>query len=165
MEQITFEAFTPPETQIREALAAEINDAEYLKYLNVSENKDGSISVKAKSFLVVKIYLCKSIPYMEVRTKKTDIFSGYEIEAYDKDLSRVRINGIEDVLSLKTQISTLFMITLSEMGGESFGCCHRYEACSDARKCIHPNLMMSLACSYRKNLESGRIFYGKNKNT
>jgi len=45
----------------------------------------------------------------------------------------------------------------------AFGCCHRYTECSDAKKCLHPNLMYSTACNYRKNLENGLIFYGKNR--
>lgn len=45
-----------------------------------------------------------------------------------------------------------------------FGCCSKYNQCSDARKCLHQNLLYSKACFYRKNLESGKIFYGKNKN-
>lgn len=44
------------------------------------------------------------------------------------------------------------------------GCCSRYNACSDAKKCIHPDLFYARICSYRKNLEAGRIFYGKNCN-
>lgn len=44
-----------------------------------------------------------------------------------------------------------------------FGCCSLFEACSDARKCLHENKLYSTACSYRHNLEHGRIFYGKNK--
>lgn len=46
----------------------------------------------------------------------------------------------------------------------SFGCCGRYEACSDARECIHPDAAFALGCGYRQNLLAGRIFYGKNKN-
>lgn len=41
-------------------------------------------------------------------------------------------------------------------------CCSRYEECSDARKCVHPDKQLALKCRYRKNLESGRIFYGQN---
>ena len=44
----------------------------------------------------------------------------------------------------------------------SFGCCHLYNECSDARRCISKDKMYATVCSYRKNLESGRIFYGKN---
>ncbi len=46
----------------------------------------------------------------------------------------------------------------------AYGCCHLYEACSDAKKCISKDKMYATVCSYRKNLEAGRIFYGKNKN-
>lgn len=48
---------------------------------------------------------------------------------------------------------------------EAFGCCSRYQACSDARSCLIPHLDYSKNCTYRKSLESGRIFYGKNANS
>lgn len=48
--------------------------------------------------------------------------------------------------------------------GIPFSCCSRYEACSDAKHCIHPDTVHSRSCIYRKNLENGKIFYGKNKN-
>ncbi len=49
-------------------------------------------------------------------------------------------------------------------GSSVFGCCHKYVECSDAKKCLHRDLLYARGCQYRKNLESGRIFYGKNKN-
>ena len=45
-----------------------------------------------------------------------------------------------------------------------FGCCSKYEQCSDAGKCIHDYKLYAKGCQYRKNLESGLIFYGKNQN-
>lgn len=47
---------------------------------------------------------------------------------------------------------------------DRFGCCHRFEACSDARTCLIKHEYLSLGCYYRENLEAGRIFYGKNRN-
>lgn len=47
---------------------------------------------------------------------------------------------------------------------EYFGCCDLYVQCSDMKKCLYPNQLYAKACKYRRNLESGRIFYGKNKN-
>lgn len=47
---------------------------------------------------------------------------------------------------------------------DSFGCCSLFNECSNAKKCIHPNRLYSTVCAYRRNLESGRIFYGKNQN-
>lgn len=45
-----------------------------------------------------------------------------------------------------------------------FGCCSSFNACSDAKKCVHVNKLYSKACIYRGHLDDGRIFYGKNRN-
>ncbi len=42
---------------------------------------------------------------------------------------------------------------------DKFGCCSKYKECSADGKCLHDNLFYSKACWYRKNLESGKIFY------
>lgn len=42
---------------------------------------------------------------------------------------------------------------------ELFGCCNSYVECSNAGHCIRQDYT---GCYYRKNLEAGRIFYGKN---
>ena len=47
---------------------------------------------------------------------------------------------------------------------KTFGCCHRYKECSDAKQCLHPNKIYARQCRYRSNLENGHIFYGVNKN-
>jgi hypothetical protein len=46
----------------------------------------------------------------------------------------------------------------------TYGCCHLYEKCSDARKCISKNKIHATVCAYKKNLDKGRIFYGRNRN-
>lgn len=45
----------------------------------------------------------------------------------------------------------------------TFGCCNKYIECSNEKHCIHENQLYSKACEYRKYLEAGIIFYGKNK--
>lgn len=65
---------------------------------------------------------------------------------------------------------------------EMLGCCSRFRECSDAGECLiqdeehckklpllqkenwHSMIELSRNCAYRKNLESGKIFYGKNQN-
>ncbi len=47
---------------------------------------------------------------------------------------------------------------------DTFACCNDFERCSDALKCIHPENRFYNGCMYRKNLEAGKVFYGKNKN-
>ena len=47
---------------------------------------------------------------------------------------------------------------------KEWDCCSRYMECSDAKKCVHPDKAFALGCGYRKVLQSGRIFYGSNRN-
>ena len=67
------------------------------------------------------------------------------------------VEFFKDVVELKLKVYESARAT-------PFGCCSLFEECSDAKRCIHPNRLYSTACAYRRNLESGRIFYGKNKN-
>ncbi len=69
-------------------------------------------------------------------------------------------NNFEDLI---TQIVELRLKWYSS-SADPFGCCDMFNACSDAKKCIHENRFYSTACAYRHNLEQGRIFYGKNRN-
>lgn len=50
----------------------------------------------------------------------------------------------------------------SSNAADSFGCCSRFRQCSDAGRCLIPNVDYSAGCSYRKSLESGKVYYGKN---
>lgn len=47
---------------------------------------------------------------------------------------------------------------------DKFGCCSKYNECSNLKKCVHKDKLYSRSCWYRQNLESGKIFYGVNKN-
>jgi hypothetical protein len=44
-----------------------------------------------------------------------------------------------------------------------FGCCHLYEKCSAAGKCLQKSRAYSGACSYNANLVAGRNFYAGRK--
>lgn len=44
---------------------------------------------------------------------------------------------------------------------EVFGCCSSYQECSDINRCLYNENPEYSGCQYRKNLEAGRIFYGK----
>ncbi len=57
-----------------------------------------------------------------------------------------------------------YRIKLYVSSSAPFGCCSKFVECSDAKKCVHENKLYATACMYRMNLESGRIFYGKNRN-
>ena len=50
-------------------------------------------------------------------------------------------------------------ICIDAMCFPKFGCCSKYQQCSDIGHCIHDDTLYSSACEYRKNLESGKNFY------
>ncbi len=85
----------------------------------------------------------------------TDLQMGnqrYNVPLNSKDL----VGWLERIVQLR--------IDRFVTSADSFGCCSLFNQCSDAKKCIHTNRLYSTACAYRRNLESGRIFYGKNAN-
>lgn len=178
MEQLSLELNERTDEEvIRDVLVQEINNPEYSKHLVVAKLKGETISIRAKSFLCAKVKLTKKVRYIEVRTKNIDYFRDFiashgalvsdaeEQPTEDtKEWSRIAIDNLEDVLALSKPICIVFMLVLSDLGGERFGCCSRYIECSDKLKCVNPDYIMSLACAYKRNLEAGRVFYGKNKN-
>lgn len=58
----------------------------------------------------------------------------------------------------------LYCLKYYSSKAKSFGCCSRFVECSDAKNCVHPNKLYATACTYKHNLDAGKIFYGKNKN-
>lgn len=54
-------------------------------------------------------------------------------------------------------------IYASSFNYPSFGCCGKYNECSDAGHCLHADILYaSAACQYKRNLDAGRVFYGQN---
>lgn len=80
----------------------------------------------------------------------------------DPGMIRVPLNSPDDILLYASILRNVLMKISKRY--QTFGCCSRYEACSDARTCIHPDVKFALGCQYRHNLMDGKIFYGKNKN-
>jgi hypothetical protein len=59
---------------------------------------------------------------------------------------------------------TMYCVENYEAKADQFGCCSKFEQCSNAGQCMHENLLYAKACAYRKNLEQGRIFFGEKRN-
>lgn len=101
----------------------------------------------------------------------------YEYMVFDKLLdpntskeylitNEISTDNLEEIKSevLQEQQDNTYNETTNSQRVASFACCARYELCSDAKKCVHIDRAYSNGCEYRKNLEAGKIFYGKNKN-
>lgn len=150
--------------RIDEALSKEIQEPEYKKHIHVINNK-GYIAIKTKSYIAVKIIIRKNSLKIEVDKKYADLFENADIVYNENNgIARITAKDIDAVLAYSYQLSLISIEVLAEFAGEGFGCCGYYVECSDAKQCIHPDKLFARACAYRRNLENGRIFYGKNKN-
>ena len=113
----------------------------------------------------------KEVKYISFKEKYRNRFENHGILTYgiksEPDFFRIPLDEFSKIEELKNDpdfIQLIEDIFLDALTFEPFGCCHKYVECSDAKKCLHDDLIYATACMYRKNLEQGRIFYGKNKN-
>ena len=79
---------------------------------------------------------------------------------------RININEINELIKISDEIQEIFKMLFIEYMAkeESFGCCSKYIECSDRKHCVQENIRFRFGCSYKKNLDNNKIFYGKNKN-
>lgn len=84
---------------------------------------------------------------------------GAEIKIPQNGKPFFRIDKNSEELIPYFKESILFSLKNYNSKTSDFACCSRFEECSRANKCIHPNLLFSKACEYRRNLEAGKIFY------
>lgn len=164
-----------------------IMDDEYEQYFSTNELKSKgkiigySFQLLNRALLRVKTEM-KSIYRIELYNFqgkdtdiKTSISTKYPIKESEQNGLRLitidvpkeeetllfELHEMEEALRRK-----MFDIYINFSPIEWFGCCSRYEECSDAKKCLLVEIdqIRARGCSYRKNLENGRIFYGKNRN-
>jgi len=86
----------------------------------------------------------------------------YQKQNSDSNYIRIWIDSPDAIIKHLDLLERLLEMLVDAYPAD-FGCCSRYETCSDAKRCIHPDPEMAIRCSYRKNLKKGKIFYGKNK--
>ena len=134
-----------------------------LPYTVYRENVSDSLFARLKTE--------KEVKYISFKEKYKNRFENHGILTYgiksEPDFFRIPLDEFSKIEELKNDpdfIQLIEDIFLDALTFEPFGCCHKYVECSDAKKCLHDDLIYATACMYRKNLEQGRIFYGKNKN-
>jgi|GEM_PF-1414159 len=150
------------------------------KYISSIETKGSqTFSYKAYEKILVRIKEMKNIYHIEIFcsdnnksisplnypnstiTKMPNENSGFlDIKLENKDLY-----GVFEILKIYKDLLENSLGYLYSNIKANFGCCSHYVECSDQRKCLFENDDFYLRCSYRKNLENNRIFYGKNKNS
>jgi len=138
-----------------------ISNPEYPKipHKNNTQTKSAvilNILIKNKIELVVKNIQFKALSVPDEATIK-DVNS-------DKEFTHVVFEKETQSLYNYIKAHTICCINNYEFS-DTFGCCSLYTKCSDARRCLHENKLYSKGCYYRKNLDSGQVFYGESQNT
>ena len=77
------------------------------------------------------------------------------------DFIRVHFSSLEDIKNMK---DAFIAIAKGFYVPVAFDVCSRYLQCSDALQCVDPDPKHALGCSYKKKLENGIVFFGKNRN-
>ncbi len=139
----------------------------YAKWVRKDKPKE-SISIYFFKTLITKILFSKSLKsyYIEIPNDYSEFFTSDSYKPMSPVKSGVRflIPDYDSLMYFKDSFSKLYLFLESNYCDDEFGCCHLYNECSDAKKCIHANIVFSNACYYKKNLKNGLIFYGKNRN-
>lgn len=133
-------------------------------YLSVEPRK-GYQSVLFNGASVVVRISSSPKPMLSVPTSvllSTESFSSM-VNKPHSDYTKLKIDSFENIDQYVNMLQEILQVVIDRFP-KDFDCCSRYLACSDAKRCVHPNTEFSLKCGYRKILRRGRIFYGKNRN-
>ena len=149
------------------------NGSQFKQFTSVNINSDGSISFLSSGQKLLgfqqkkqQILLTIKNEYFKIlNLDQLDIF--YEISNIKSlpDFTRVIFNDsdFEKVTKYLFQFSENY-VDEHYTPDYTFDCCHLYMQCSDARRCVDPDRIHAKSCTYRKKLETGLIFFGKNRN-
>lgn len=123
------------------------------KFLNFKYVKNGDVQFRVKDYLIKQLSeLPEHISLVKKKTKQNQSHTYITISPDD--------SFIPNFISSLTLINLAHYMTRKK----TFSCCSKFNQCSDAKECVHENKLYSTACTYRRNLENGHVFYGKNRN-
>ena len=136
-----------------------------VKATAADKSGNGYTVLSVANLTAFRLRMRKGKQFVAIPTTFEDIVpEDMKIEKLSSDQKYFRLS-IDADTPIDTYTELLVKITKATLDRypTEWGCCSRYEACSDASSCIHPDKEFALKCAYRKNLNAGRIFYGKNK--
>lgn len=135
-----------------------------LESVKITQNK-AYHTVSIENNAAIRIIIDSNQSYISVKLKYEKLLINPIIPKsakFQKDWIKYQINGLDDLDN--TVIALLQIYDDCKPSGSMFGCCSRFNACSDAKKCIHPDKNYSKNCWYQENMKQGKIFYGINRN-
>ena len=127
---------------------------------------EGDSSVWYDTQLICRIKFTRKSSYLLIPKRFNNCFS-YKIslraDRTEKDLFRLSFEDETDLYQYKECFECALRLVDNALP-KDFDCCSRYNECSDCLHCIQPNKQLAIGCGYRRILNSGTIFYGKNRN-
>ena len=121
-----------------------------IKWVSLRE-RQGYYAVSVRGSIVLRIASGKKL-YLDLPS-----------DGSAKNFRREKMDTVDEVSAYLPAVADALQRELNAIKTD-YDCCSRYEACSDAKRCVHPDPDFAVRCSYRKVLQSGRVFYGKNRN-
>lgn len=160
---------------IKSVCETTFKESPYVDTVSTNLNKNSAASIifcGLKAFDCTakkdKIMFCLKNDYFSM-LKEEDIPVKYEINNVKslKDFTRIFIS--KNFYDFQKFVDYIFIfceeyVDEHYIPDHLFDCCHRYMECSDEKKCTCPDYLYSKGCTYRKKLEKGIVFFGKNRN-
>ncbi|MDO5300086.1 MAG: hypothetical protein Q4F18_11705 [Clostridia bacterium] len=144
----------------------------YPYQITARENTNGSLSVLFFEKLALRLLINKKGLHVEILSDHLDdpdnpASFGLEFKSMSSGYMRFTLHSPKDIVLLSSSLNNAWKDAARSV--ESFGCCHAFMECSDARQCLYENDSgergrWCWGCMYHWNLLNGRIFYGKNAN-
>lgn len=175
-DQITLAGFEPEDSreaiyldsilpQLLKSIEAQGGEPSFLSRRSTS-GSGGYSTVSIVNFTAFRLHLRGKSHYISVPTVFSDLipdnFPQKQLRS-DTKYTRILIDAKHPIESYTDFLAKITGETINRYPKE-WSCCSRYMECSDAKACIHPDKTLALVCGYRKILNSGRVFYGKNRN-
>lgn len=141
---------------------------EMLKFKSATAPKTSSASYRSVAFgsmTAFRLRLQEKRPYISAPAACAELIRTQwpDVEAKEADgYIRIPVDP-QQIDSYTIGLCALVAAAIDRVPKE-WDCCSRYQECSDARHCVHPDKTMALSCGYRKILNSGKIYYGVNRN-
>lgn len=127
------------------------------------------VSIRMFEKPVMKIICGENKKYISVSPSVEQIlndFTSIKTETIKSDpWIRILFNSQDELKQLYPLFLKIYDEAYLMFSSEHFGCCSKYEKCSDEKRCIHPDQLFAKGCAYRYHLIEGRIFYGENCNS
>lgn len=151
------------EQQIFDMIVALVENVVNTDFLQLKKYKNYYSVLYDDTSLVCRICIKAKSQYLAFALKNRDLFANYQISQIksDPDFIRVHFSSIEDIKNMKEAFVSIIKSFPMPI---AFDVCSRYMQCSDALQCVNPDHKHALGCSYKRKLENGIVFFGKNRN-